>query len=668
MSVVQESCDQRYIPTSPVEPLLDGDTWAFGASLLVHVALLVALGFSTYLQETPIREALVIQAPVEPQLEEREVHLPEDFFMNDHPTPEVGANSTAESDMALSAAEVLSQISDIPSPADLHPVEIAKLEVNNTIEVATGLRIDHLPVRGAAGEGITGAVGAIDRITQDILLSLEERPTLVLWLFDQSGSLTRQRASIHERFDRVYHELGVIEAAGNPAFKRHDDKPLLTSVIAFGDQVNFLTHKPTDSLSEIKAAVAEIKQDDTGVERVFTAIYMAVEKYRKYRTESPIRNIMVVVFTDEAGDDQAGLDKTVNLCRRLEVPVYVVGVPAPFGREETLVKWVDPDPAYDQSPQWGAVSQGPESLFPERVKLRFMDDQDPDPLDSGFGPFALTRLCYETGGIYFAVHPNRNVNRQVGRQETDPFSAYIKHFFDPEAMRKYRPDYVPAKHYLQLVNQNKARSALLNAAQLTWLNQLEEPRLRFVKRDEAQLATELADAQKVAAKLEPQLASLYETLHVGVSDRGKETSPRWQAGFDLAIGRVLAAKVRAEGYNAMLAAAKRGLKFTNDKNNTWILRHDQEVSTGSQLAKDAKQAEAYLQRVVTEHPGTPWALLAEKELQTPLGWKWTEQFTDLSPPRNTVAAGNNNAPPRPAQNEQKKMLPPPTPKRPIPKL
>jgi len=650
------------------EGIFDRDTVSFLASLTVHVGLLLALGYSTYFQEQNVRDTLTIVAPLEETDDDTEVLPPEDFFMNDRPMAEVGANSVADAEMALSAAEILSDISDVPSPAELNPVDIAEVEVNNVIEMATGLRIDNLPVRGAAGEGTTGAVGAIDRITQDILLSLEERKTLVIWLFDQSGSLTRQRAEINERFDRIYHELGVIEAAGNPAFARHDDKPLLTSVVGFGQQVNVLIDKPTDNLAEIKEAVAGMKQDDSGTERVFTAIYTAVEKYRRFRSEAPIRNIMLIVFTDEVGDDQVGLDKTVNLCRRLEVPVYVVGVPAPFGRDETLVKWVDPDPNYDQSPQWGAVSQGPETLFPERVKLRFMDDEDPDPMDSGFGPYSLTRLCYETGGIYFSVHPNRNVNRTVGRGETSPFSAHLKHFFDPEVMRRYRPDYLPAKEYLRQVNENKARSSLLKAAQLSWMNQLESPRLRFVKVSEAELATDLAEAQKGAAKLEPQLAGLYSTLEIGKPDRAKETSLRWQAGYDLAMGRVMAAGVRAEGYNAMLALAKRGMKFSNEKNNTWILRHDSEISTGSQLAKAGKEAEAYLQRVVEEHPGTPWALLAARELKTPLGWKWTEAFTDLSPPPNRTAANNNNNTPRPASNDQKQMLNKPAPKRPVPKL
>jgi hypothetical protein len=643
----------------------------FILSLLFHVGVIVSLGVVPFFgNQREVREALTLLPTAEEELEEHEIQLPEDFVANDRPLPEVGANSSADAEMALSAAEVLSDISDVPSPVEIREVDVAPVEINNEIKVATGLRIENLPIRGAVGEGTTGAVGAIDRITQDILLSLEERKTLVGWFFDQSGSLNRQRQTINDRFDRIYHELGVIEAAGNPAFKRHDDKPLLTSIVAFGDQMKFLLDKPTDQLAEIKKAVSSIEQDNTGNERVFSAVYTAGQKYRKYRTQAPpIRNVMFIVFTDEVGDDQAGLDKTVNLCRQLEIPVYVVGIPAPFGRDETLVKWVDPDPKYDQTPQWGRVSQGPESLFVERVKLRFMDGKGPDPVDSGFGPFALTRLCYETGGIYFAVHPNRNVNRAVGRRETAAFSAHLTYFFDPETMRKYRPDYLPAREYLRRANANKVRAALLKAAQLSWLSQLERPRLRFVKRSEAALATELAEAQKGAAKLEPQLQGLYDTLALGEGDRAEETSPRWQAGYDLAMGRVLAAKVRAEGYNAMLATAKRGLIFKNPKNNTWVLRSSKEITTSSQHAKAGKKADEYLRSVTDEHAGTPWALLAAKELETPIGWEWTEHFTDLSPPpRRAAAPDNHNNTPRPAQNEKKRMLKRPPPKRPVPKL
>ena len=128
--------------------------------------------------------------------------------------------------------------------------------------------------------GATGTSGAVDRITQEILLSLEERRTLVVWFFDQSGSLERQRAEILKRFERIYDELGVIEAAGNPAFKKHENKPLLTSIVAFGENVSFLIPKPTDDLAAITSAVSSLKTDTSGIERTFHAVHQAAAHFR----------------------------------------------------------------------------------------------------------------------------------------------------------------------------------------------------------------------------------------------------------------------------------------------------------------------------------------------------------------------------------------------------
>lgn len=38
----------------------------------------------------------------------------------------------------------------------------------------------------------------------------------------------------------------------------------------------------------------------------------------------------------------------------------------------------------------------------------------------------------------------------------------------------------------------------------------------------------------------------------------------------------------------------------------------------------------YLNRVITEHPGTPWAYLAKVELRDPLGWEWVEAHTAVA--------------------------------------
>lgn len=657
--------------TGEDDVLVDGDSSAFAISFAVHMGLLIVLGLlPVWTQPEP--PFIVVSSVAAPE-DVEQLRVPEEFYFSDLPSVEVGANSVSGEAMALSEAPLVSEVSVVPKHEDVTDTENPQIEINNVVAVASGLHLNmNVAVKGAAGEGTTGAVGAIDRLTHEILLSLEERKTLVIWMFDQTASLIPQRQAIHDRFDKIYEELGIIEASGASAFARHEDKPLLSSVVAFGSSLTLMTKKPTDSLDELKQAVKSIPDDNSGDEHVFSAIREIAKTYAEYRhvTEShtdPDRNVMIVVFTDEAGSDERMLDEAVKMCRRWTMPVYVVGVPAPFGRRETMMKWVDPDPKYDQSAQWGVVDQGPESLMLERIKLGFSGMKEEDvAIDSGFGPYALTRLCVETGGIYFAVHPNRDVRRRVTRGEVQAFSSHLAYFFDPETMRPYRPDYVSAREYVDLVKRNTARAALVEAASRSAIEQMAEPRLRYVKRDEGEFAAELTEAQQAAAALEPKINALFEILRKGEADREKEETLRWRAGYDLAMGRVLAVKVRTEGYNQILAAAKRGLKFKDPKNNTWVLTPSDDITVGSQMVKLAERAKMYLNRVVQEHPGTPWALLAERELKDPLGWNWKEEFTDLNPPRNTVAAVNNNVPA--AANDRKAMLNRPPPKRPPPKL
>ena len=663
--------------TGEEELPLDGDASAFLISLVVHLTLLVTLGLIPAVVKTDRPTLHVSITP--PESQEIELALPEEFSFSSLPATEAGANSYSGEAMALSMAPVITPVADVPQHVEIDTrVDVGRIEVNNAIQFATGLHYaDNVAVKGAAGEGITGAAGAIDRITHEILLSLEERKTLVVWLFDSTASLIPQRKAIHDRFERIYQELGIIEAAGNKAFIKHEDKPLLSSVLAFGSGLQLMTKKPTDNLAELEQAVSDIPSDDTGTENVFAGIHEIARRYAEYRYTTanrpePERNVMIVVITDEAGSDQGRAEDAIKLCRRLAMPVYVVGVPAPFGRRETLMKWVDPDPKFDQSAQWGVVDQGPESLLPERINLSYSASRDDEEIiDSGFGPYALTRLCYETGGIFFAVHPNRDVTRDVTRRETDAYSAYFTRFFDPEVMRKYRPDYVAVGEYEKRARQNKARWSLIQAATQQQLGQMESPTLRFVKSEEAAFVAALTTAQQKAAALEPKIESLFNLLQQGETDRSKETVLRWQAGYDLAIGRVLAVKVRTETYNAMLATAKRGLKPKDPKNNTWVLEPSDQVTAGSQFAKQAEKAKLYLTRVVNEHPGTPWAHLAERELADPLSWQWKEEFTDLTPPPRMAANSNvvvNPPPPRPPAPPMPLMLPKPPPTRPPPKL
>ncbi|NND97342.1 MAG: VWA domain-containing protein [Pirellulaceae bacterium] len=655
------------------EPVLQTDeSSALIGSVLVHLILILALALAPL--SLPVDEdAVVLVSPPTNELTE-EIKIIEDVTYEE-PSEEIGASSEADMAMAEASAEVFSEIPEISNPLEMEQSDFANIMANQVFTPSSAPMDRFTERTGKTGVQTAGAVGAIDRLTFEILQSLEERNTLVVWLFDQSGSLHQQRARIRDRFDQIYTELGITsDTIDRDKQKRglmNHDAPLLTSIIGFGGKQPMLfTDPPTEDVDEIKKILDNIEIDTSGVENVFTAVSTAADKYKTLRRsrggQGPQRNVMFVVVTDERGDDEQQLENAIKTCRGSGIPVYVIGVPAPFGRKHTLVKYVDPDPKYDQSPQFAQVDQGPETLVSEYVQVGFTGDfKDEKPIDSGFGPYALTRLCYETGGIYFSVHPNRSIDRDVGRRELSPFASELTRFFDAQAMEPYRPDYLSPGDYRAKVESSPLRRALVSAAnQVKPVGGIRRPVTRFVQVDVARLAGDLTVAQQDAAKLEPTLARLAQILEPGMKHREEEPSPRWRAGYDLAMGRVLAQKVRTETYNAMLAKAKRGMTFEKEKNNTWVLEPSEEISVGSKWQREAETAKMLLETVVKEHEGTPWAYLAKQELTVPIGWKWEESFTDTTPRPNRAGNNNNNNNPT---DDKKKMLKK-APKRPVPKL
>ena len=631
-------------------PRLRRGTAAWLFSVAVHGILLIVVACWTVPESA--RRAFVTLLPL-PQNDLPELQpLPQEFSSQVADHDKIGGGD-GEWGGDMGAAPSLAALTELPE-MELPEFDVTAIDVTpiaEPIPAAPAFDTSQI-VRGTAAVGATGAEGAIDQITDELYQMLQDGPTFVIWLLDRSSSLIPQREAIQLRLDRVYEELGVIEASGSDAFRHDHAKPLLSSVMAFGADAHWMTKNPTDDVGEIRRAIAEIPADESGLERTFTAVAQAANYAKKFRSRSAAtrRNVAIMVFTDEAGDDQQELDATVSLCQRLSIPVYVIGVPAPFGREQTMVKWVDPDPRYDQTPQWTPVRQGPETLFPERVQLLFSgEDPGSAAIDSGFGPYALTRLCFESGGIYFAVHPNRRYDRHVQRGETDSYTSFIRVFFDPDVMRRYRPDYLSFASYQREVQQNPMRASLIAAAKQSWVVEMDSPQMRFVKRDEAALAQRLTQAQRVAAKLQPFVDALYEQLQQGSGYRERETVPRWRAGFDLALGRVAAVRVRTDGYNKMLAQAKRGLQFANETNNTWVLRPSTDVQGNSALRRVADEAMSLLQRVEEEHAGTPWAYLAQRERKRPLGWEWEEAYTDIAPAQTRTP--NNNMPRNPRDDE-----------------
>jgi|688.fasta_scaffold54333_3 hypothetical protein len=641
--------------TGEEETPFDGDSPAWLISLLIHVVVLLSLALVALREPSKSAPAITIIQPQEAV--EEVLEAPREMAVADEQESEAGAVSEeSQMEVAQALAPTLAEQSvvpvedalDVPSDITLEPLDV--IPTADTID-------ETFVVKGAVGAGATGATGAVDRLTGEIAASLDRHPTVVCWVFDQSVSLAGQRKEIAARLERVFDELGVNRSAAH----RPDLKNM---VVAFGKTVKLVT-KATDDAAAVVKAIESIPIDDSGVEMTFTAIRGAAQEASIFR-RAPRRNVMIVVFTDEVGNDQNEADKTAAFCRTLGIPVYVVGVPAPFGTKDVKFKFVEFDTKYDQDVQWAVVEQGPETLYPEVVHVHSGNLAD-EAIDSGFGPFSLSKLCAATGGIYFAVHANRGAQGKVTRADTAAMSSQLRYFFDPDVMRNYLPDYRSAATIDKMLAENRAKKVLVEAARSVEISPMESPTMTFPRKDDGSLALLLSDAQKMAARVQPRIDALAELLKSGLADRDAIKEKRWQAGYDLSLGRVLALKVRTDAYNTMLAQAKSGMKFKDPKNDTWVLEESADLSkAGSQTEKISQQTTMLLERVVRDHPGTPWALLAAEELRRPLGYTWVERHTGVNKPK--MDGGGGGGVPGAGVDDKKKMLAAPKPKRPLKNL
>lgn len=491
------------------------------------------------------------------------------------------------------------------------------------------------PRAAASSDGrVTSIDEAVDRIGEQFaraITTTKSHQELVVWLFDRSASNDRARSEVAGRLDAFYQQLATAAKAVPLADKKSASEQVLSVVGAFGSDVTFLTQEPTSDSAAVQKAVEGIKPDPSTVENTFAAVQAAVEKYSSYRLKG--RFVSLVIVTDESGDDEAKIDKVLPMLERYAIPVYCIGVEASFAKAEGSNLMSE---GRDESNKL-RVRQGPDSRFPEWIHLQYPDGSDDNgqTVQTDVGPYSLARLCQETDGEYF---PLPQIGGSFGGDSGfgPPRKGRNRggmHGFVSGTLtlpRKYIPVYLPEAEVQAQLEKNKAKKALVEAARLPPAEVLRNPENRFENgEDQAKLTNALAAAQRPIAKLMPAIDAIYNALKAGEGDEPKLAADprdaRWQAAYDLAYGRALAAKSRADSFMQQVALLKFGMKFKDPKHMFWVLEETDDPTGVSVSDKMAAKARDLLNRVVKEHPGTPWAASAERELQTPLAWKWVEQ-------------------------------------------
>jgi hypothetical protein len=379
---------------------------------------------------------------------------------------------------------------------------------------------------------------------------------------------------------------------------------LTTAIIAFGDEVKVLTPEPVDAAGGLPAAETIPEKAAVGT-LAYTALQVAAERFAAFRMRG--HEVVFVLVAHQAAADEAKFESLVAMLNRANIPVFGIGPAAPFGRMSDAIS---------EQTRPVANTLGYESWYPERVQLQLPDGGgDAELADSGYGPFHLERICRATEGRFLRIRPGGAAGWKTDEDGEVPM----------QLLKKYVPDYRSEAEYRKILAENRACRAVHDAAQLPPARVLIAPTYDFRKEEEAAMARALSNAQRAPAENQSALERLHDTLASGEADRSKLTRPRWQAAFDLAYGRACAARARNEGYNHMLAVLKNGKAASKPDSDTWSLKPADGIAGRSDLDKMAKTAKVLLERVVKEHPGTPWAALAKRELETPCGWEWTER-------------------------------------------
>ncbi len=285
-------------PHSILHTLFSGDSQAFLLSLIVHTALILTLALVPVLNDK--HEPAIVLTELPAAEEPEELRVTEDWPLQKSLRKTWAPTASARPAWRISTASI---VADVPNVEDISmemPIVKPSFDLGSRIQQPSGLVKSEIAVKGMTGVGTTGTDGAVDRITYEILQKMEDKPTLVVWFFDQSVSLMRRRQEIRDRFDRIYTELGLIQESKQGKEKtKLADEPLLTSIFAFGDKVHQLTEKATADMQEIRRIIDSIETDPLGNERVFSAFYRAVEIYKSYRNSN--HNVVFIAVTERAG-------------------------------------------------------------------------------------------------------------------------------------------------------------------------------------------------------------------------------------------------------------------------------------------------------------------------------------------------------------------------------
>ena len=122
----------------------------------------------------------------------------------------------------------------------------------------------------------------------------------------------------------------------------------------------------------------------------------------------------------------------------------------------------------------------------------------------------------------------------------------------------------------------------------------------------------------IQSDLEDSLAQLKK------AGEEREPSRRWQANYDYVLALLEARIAYVYEYNYMLGQIRKDALPPRDpaKHSGWRLASQEKLQSGAEAKKMAAASRKLLDKIIKEHPGTPYEVLAKHEKMNPLGLEW----------------------------------------------
>ncbi len=474
---------------------------------------------------------------------------------------------------------------------------------------STAIRLNRdLGGGGMVGGDVTYAASdegvALDQIAREILRHLTQHKVTVVWLFDESESMKDDQKEIRKKFDRVVNELKINAPDDIPMPKGKKAKssgpPLSHAIVGFGDDVHFEQEKPTADIEVIGRAIERLRIDASGKENTMSAVAKVISHYGGLVSEE--RKLLIVLVTDESGDDGDFVEEARQAAVSRDVPIYVIGRQSLFGTGRLTILYTDP---VTKDTFWVGIRRGPETADLEALQYDGLHHRW-DELPSGFAPYELARLSKDTGGIYFLL-PSEESLRWVKRRE----KAY-----SITTLKEYVPDYESRLAYAERRAKSEFRRTLYDIIQETRAYPFRHHFPVFPD----QLIPAIEEQLPIVTIRLNNLIDIEKRLRQLEKLRNREPEKRWQAAYDLMLAQVVAYQIKAYEYRANLQEMAKNPPKPKTMPNPelfvdWTLDHSHEMKAPKEKTEKVyAEAMRLFKLVIERHPNTPWADLAQDEI------------------------------------------------------